>query len=112
MYGREGLRLIPRATLPTEGEAEAKLNISYSKFLSESLHKRALDQGRSSCTVELQFDDDADEPVVLERRWHFSGNGQHKLYDDELLIFEGLLRIPVGPPGSNTDRSAWQRDFI
>jgi DNA sulfur modification protein DndD len=112
LYGREGLPLVPRATLPAEGEAEAKLNISYSKFLSESLHKRALDQGRSSCTVELQFDDDDDEPVVLERRWHFSGNGQHKLYDDELLIFEGLLRIPVGPPGSNTDKSAWQRDFI
>ena len=30
--------LIPRATIPAEGEAEAKLNTSYSKFLSESLH--------------------------------------------------------------------------
>src|SRR5438045_8781353 len=30
----------------------------------------------------------------------------------ELLIFEGFLRTPAGALGTNTDRSAWEREFI
>ncbi len=111
LFGREGLPLVPRATLPAEGEAEAKLNTSYSKFLSDALHKRAISQGRYSCAVTIEFEDDG-EPIVLERRWHFAANGQHKPYDDELLIFEGVARRPLGPPISENDRAGWFRDYI
>jgi len=111
LFGREGLPLIPRATLPAEGEAEAKLNTSYSKFLSDALHKRAISQGHLSCSVGLEFEDDG-EAISLERRWHFASNGQHKPYDDELLIFEGAARRPVGPPVSETDRDGWFRSYI
>lgn len=111
LFGREGLPLVPRATLPAEGEAEAKLNTSYSKFLSEALHRRAINQGRHSCAVGLEFEDDG-EPIALERRWHFAGNGQHKPYDDELIIFEGPARRPLGPPVSETDRTGWFREYI
>lgn len=111
LFGREGLPLIPRATLPAEGEAEAKLNTSYSKFLSDALHKRAISQGHLSCSVGLEFEDDG-EAISLERRWHFASNGQHKPYDDELLIFEGAGRRPVGPPISETDRDGWFRAYI
>lgn len=111
LFGREGLPLVPRATLPSDGEAEAKLNMSYSKFLAEAVHRRALAQGRHSCAVELEFDDEG-EAIALERRWHFSANGQHKAYDDELLFAEGSARRPVGPPTLVNDRSGWFRDYI
>jgi DNA sulfur modification protein DndD len=111
LFGRDGLPLVPRATLPTEGEAETKLNTSYSKFLADALHRRAIPEGRYSCAAELEFEDDG-EPIILERRWHFAPNGQHKLYDDELLIAEGRARRPVGPPAATTDRGAWFRDLL
>lgn len=112
LFGREGLPLVPRATLPQEGEAEAKLNTSYSKFLTDALHKRALKQGRNSCSVELEFEDDEGDPITLERKWHFAANGQHKPYDDELFIYEGRTRKPLGPPPTITDRSGWYREYI
>jgi DNA sulfur modification protein DndD len=111
LFGREGLPLVPRATVPAEGEAEAKLNTSYSKFLGEALHRRASSQGRLSCSVGLEFEDGG-EAISLERRWHFASNGQHKPQDDELLIFEGSGRRPVGPPISENDRDGWFRAYI
>jgi DNA sulfur modification protein DndD len=90
LFGRDGLPLVPRATLPPEGNAETKLAVSYSKFLADALHRRAVGEGRQSCAAELEFEDDG-EPIVLERRWHFSSNGQHKAYEpDDPLIYDGL----------------------
>jgi DNA sulfur modification protein DndD len=110
LFGREGLPLVPRATLRAEGDTEAKLATSYSKFLADALHRRAVGEGRQSCAAELEFDDDG-EPIVLERRWHFSSNGQHKAYDDELLVTEGIGRRPIGPPAAVSDRATWFRDY-
>ena len=60
----------------------------------------------------MEFEDSEGEPLSLTRKWHFSANGQHKLYDDELLVFEGQGRRPIAPPAAVTDRDAWYRDFI
>jgi DNA sulfur modification protein DndD len=112
LFGREGLSLVPRARVAGDGDVTARLNTTYSQFLSGTLHRRAIAQGRQSCAVTIEFDDDDGEPIELTRKWHFAANGAHKLYDDELFIFEGRGRRPVAPPAAVTDREAWYRDFI
>jgi DNA sulfur modification protein DndD len=112
LFGREGLFLVPRARVATNGDLSDRQAVTYSQFLAGVLHRRAIAQGRQSCSVTLEFDDTDGEPVTLTRKWHFSANGQHKLYDDELLIFEGQGRRPVAPPAAVTDRDGWFRDFI
>ncbi len=78
LFGREGLPLIPRATFDPSGDGDGKLQTSYNQFLKEAIHKRAITDGRPSCSIELEFEDDDGEKVVLKRTWHFSANGQHK----------------------------------
>ncbi|MGE3424882.1 MAG: AAA family ATPase [Dehalococcoidia bacterium] len=112
LFGREGLFLVPRARVAINGELSNRQAITYSQFLAGALHKRAIAQGRQSCSVTLDFEDDDGEPLSLTRKWHFSANGQHKTYDDELIIFEGQGRRPVAPPAAVTDRDSWFRDFI
>lgn len=112
MFGRDGLFLMPRARVATGGDLEERQAVTYSQFLGGSLHRRAIAQGRQSCSVTLEFEDDEGEPIVLTRKWHFSSSGQHKPYDDELVIYEGANRRPVAPPPVVTDRESWYRDFI
>ncbi len=112
LFGREGLFLVPRARVGTNGDLLDRLAITYSQFLSGTLHRRAISQGRQSCSVTLEFEDADSGPISLTRTWYFSANGAHKPYDDELRIFEGLARRPVSPPAANTDRDGWYRDFI
>lgn len=112
LFGREGLPLIPRATFEPSGDGDGKLQTSYNQFLKEAIHKRAITEGRPSCSIELEFEDDDNEKVVLKRSWHFSANGSHKPQDEELLIFRGAANRALGPPPTVTDRPAWYRDFI
>lgn len=112
LFGREGLPLVPRATVSLDSAADSKLSMSYSKFLAEALHKRALQQGRSSCSVELEFEDDDGEPISIRRTWHFSSSGAHKIAEDDLVIYYGVGREPIGPPATVSDRGGWYRDFI
>lgn len=112
LFGREGLFLIPRARVATNGELSDRQAITYSQFLAGVLHRRAIPQGRQSCSVTLEFEDADGEPLELTRKWHFSASGAHKLYDDELFIYEGKGRRPVAPPATQTDREGWYRDFI
>jgi DNA sulfur modification protein DndD len=112
LFGREGLFLIPRARVATNGDLSDRQALTYSQFLAGTLHRRAIAQGRHSCSVNLEFEDAEGEPIALTRKWFFSANGQHKLYDDELLIFEGQGNRPVAPPAAVTDRDGWYRDLI
>jgi DNA sulfur modification protein DndD len=112
LFGREGLPLIPRATFDPSGDGDGKLQTSYNQFLKEAIHKRAITDGRPSCSIELEFEDDDGEKVVLKRTWHFSANGQHKPGDEELLIFRGTANRALGPPPTVADRAAWYRDFV
>ena len=74
LFGKDGLGLVARA--PHGSSDEARLQSSYNEFLSNALHKRALPEGRSSCSVELSFDDPDDGPTLLTRVWHFSSSGR------------------------------------
>jgi len=112
LFGREGLFLVPRARVATNGDVSDRQAITYSQFLAGVLHRRAIAQGRQSCSVSLEFEDDDGDPITLTRKWHFSANGQHKPYDDELLIWEGQARRPIAPPAAVTDKDGWYRDFI
>ncbi len=112
LFGREGLFLVPRARVATNGDLSERQAVTYSQFLAGTLHRRALAQGRQSCSVTLELEDEDGEPVELTRKWHFASNGQHKPYDDELLIFEGHGRRPVAPPATVTDRDGWYREYI
>lgn len=67
MFGRDGLFLIPRARVATGGDLEERQAVTYSQFLGGSLHRRAIAQGRQSCSVTLEFEDDEGEPIVLTR---------------------------------------------
>lgn len=112
LFGREGLPLIPRARAAGVGDANERLNTSYSQFLANALHRRAIEAGRQSCSVTIEVDDDDGEPLELTRKWHFRADGVHKLYDDDLVIYEGLGRRPVAPPVNTDDKDGWYRDFI
>ncbi|WP_081060318.1 DNA sulfur modification protein DndD [Burkholderia territorii] len=105
MFGRYGLPLIARA--PLSGAEDSKLTTTYNQFLSGALHRRALDQGRTSCSVELEFDDEDDGPLIVKRTWHFSasgaGTGQHRPQEEELIVYEGPDARPVRVPPSERD---------
>lgn len=112
MFGRYGLPLIARA--PMSGVEDSKLTTTYNHFLSGALHRRALDQGRASCSVELEFDDEEDGPLIVKRTWHFStsgtGAGQHRPQEEELIVYEGHEARPVRIPPS--EREAGGNDYL
>jgi DNA sulfur modification protein DndD len=112
LFGREGLPLIPRARAATGSDLAERLNTTYSQFLSATLHRRAIESGRLSCSVTIEMEDDDGEPIELSRKWHFRADGGHKLYDDQLTIYEGVGRRPVAPPLNEEDREGWYRNFI
>jgi len=55
LFGREGLFLVPRARVATNGDFSDRQAITYSQFLGGVLHRRAIAQGRQSCSVTLEF---------------------------------------------------------
>jgi DNA sulfur modification protein DndD len=112
LFGREGLFLVPRARVATNGELSERQAVTYSQFLTGALHRRAIAQGRQSCSVSLEFEDSEGERIELTRKWHFSSSGQHRPYDDELFIYEGVGRRPVAPPAATNDRDGWYREYI
>ena len=112
LFGRDGLFMVPRARVALTGEIQDRQAITYSQFLQGVLHRRAIAQGRQSCSVTLEFIDEDGEHIELVRKWHFSARGEHKPAEDALLIYEGLERLPVALPATVTDRDAWYRDYI
>jgi len=111
LFGQSGLPLVPRARGAGSDDGPDRLATTYNRFLAGVLHRRAIAQGRQSCSVILEFEADG-EPIEISRTWHFAANGQHKAYDEELRIFEGPDRRAVAPPEAETDRDGWYRDFI
>ncbi len=112
IFGREGLVLVPRAKASSHGNADEVINTSYSQFLTNTLHYRAIDTGPAKCSVTIEVEDDNGYPIELSRIWHFRKNGQHKPSDDNLTIFQGIEREPVSPPLGITNRDQWYSDWI
>ena len=112
LFGRDGLRLVPRARAEVGNEIEGRNNASYSKFLEGALHYRSSETGPPECVVKLDWEDEAGYPVEIKRTWYFRPTGQHKSADDQLQIYEGHRRRPVAPPLSIEDKDRWYREWI
>ena len=111
LFGREGLPLIARSLL--SGTKNERLATSYKNFLEKALHRGASAAGRASCSVKLVFIDDEGEPLEIQRIWHFNDSGVYRSQDEEVHIYEGSTRRPVGPNGlQDNDRADWFRDYI
>jgi DNA sulfur modification protein DndD len=111
MFGRDGLPLIARS--PFSGGDKERLATSYKNFLEKALHRGATAAGRNSCSVKLVFVDDDDEPVEIQRIWHFNDSGVYRPQDEEVHIFQGTTRKAVGPGAlQGAERTDWFRDYI
>jgi len=111
MFGRDGLPLIARS--PFSGADKERLATSYKNFLEKALHRGATAAGRASCSVKLVFTDENDEPLEIQRIWHFSDSGVYRPQDEEIHIYEGSTRKAVGPGAlQGNDRADWFREYI
>ena len=106
LFGRDGLGLIPRA------RSEGRINVTYSRFLERTLHRRAAETGPPECFVKLEWENEAGEPVEVKRTWYFNASGQHKIGDDQLQIYQGHDRTPLAPPPTVEDNDRWYREWI
>lgn len=111
LFGRDGLPLVLRAGVAGD---EQRLSQNFRSFIERALFAEALPNGRSSCSIELKFIDENDEPIEIVRKWHFNDAGKLKQadYGEELRILEGSARRPVNPPRSEADPEGWFRDWI
>ncbi|SFD95185.1 DNA sulfur modification protein DndD [Salipiger profundus] len=111
MFGRDGLPLVARS--PFAGADKERLATSYKNFLEKALHRGATAAGRTSCSVKLVFTDENDEPLEIQRIWHFSDSGVYRPQDEEIHIYEGSTRKAVGPGAlQGNDRADWFREYI
>lgn len=111
MFGRDGLPLIARS--PFSGADKERLATSYKNFLEKALHRGATAAGRTSCSVKLIFTDENDEPLEIQRIWHFSDSGVYRPQDEEIHIYEGSTRKAVGPGTlQGNERADWFREYI
>ena len=111
LFGRDGLRLVLRASAAADEQGRAQ---SFRDFIERALYGDAIAQGRTSCRIELKFEDEAGEPIWIERTWYFNDSGKLKSGDagEQLRIFQGVARRVVGPSRSEQDPDGWYRDWI
>lgn len=111
LFGRDGLPLVLRAGVAGD---EQRLSQNFRSFIERALFSGALLAGRASCSIELKFIDEFDEPIEIMRRWFFNDGGKLKQGEsaEELRILEGKARNPVSPGRNETDRDAWYRDWV
>lgn len=111
LFGQNGMYLIGRQKFFKE--KNDRPTISYAKYLERALHQRALEQSRQSCSVKLVLIDEDDEPIEIQRTWHFNSKGTFQPKDEEVIIYEGDLRKPIGPGADGElDKSTWYRTYI
>ena len=110
LFGQDGMPLI--ATASFGGTSNDRLQVSYGQFMQGVLNKSALAAGRTSCSVELVFDDEG-TPLVLQRTWWFSASGTFKQFEEDPRAFEGLTRRAIGPfKLTGSERIDWFRDYV
>ena len=111
LFGQSGMPLI--ATAAFGGTTTDRLQVSYSAFMQGVLNKRALADGRTSCSVELVFDDDDGQPLVLQRTWWFTASGQFKQFEEDPRALSGTTRKAVGPARlTGAERIDWFKDYV
>lgn len=111
IFGRDGLHLVQRAGRAADDLGRAQ---SFKEFIERALFGDALAHGRNSCRIELEFVDDANEPISIERTWHFTDAGKLRPGDggESLRVFQGVGRKVVGPGRAEQDPDGWYRDWI
>lgn len=71
---------------------------SWGAFLEKAFNVKALEDGRSSMTIEVTLEDDYEGPTMVRRVWHFSSGRKYQPQDDEVRIYQGedqeLVQIP------------------
>jgi DNA sulfur modification protein DndD len=111
LFGRDGLRLVQRAAAAADEDRRAQ---SYREFLQRALNGRALRNGRNTCRITLVFEDEAGEPIEIERAWHFTDLGVLRpgAGGEVIQIVKGRGRRPVAPPLTEPDTDSWYRDWL
>lgn len=111
LYGAYGLPLISRATAAAD---EQSRGMSFRKFIERALNGHAIRAGRRSCHITLTFQDEAGEPVFIERTWHFTDAGRLRPGDgaETVRIMRGVAREVVGPGFTEADPQGWYRDWV
>jgi DNA sulfur modification protein DndD len=108
LYGKDALPLVARASKTTDREADK----GYHSFLKRALHARALEEGRTSMTVELEFEDLDSEAgsLTVTRTWHFRNDGAFR--EEEIRVFTGAERKPLRRPRLEDDEEDFFRGFV
>ena len=107
MYGKDGFDLMEKSPLSIGSGEQGP----YPKFIKGVLHKNAA-ADKKYVKVQIKIVDEKESPVEIIRTWHFSSSGEYRVGQDEVQVFEGYDRSPVGPLQQNDDREAWYRDYI
>ena len=110
LFGQQGLPLTVYGNygLAVQGGQQAAL---YSEFLEAAFNVIARETGQSTMSVKLTFDTDAGEQLGVERIWHFSESGEHKVDLEEISIRNGLGDEIVGTEYSGIRKEQIQ-EFI
>lgn len=109
LFGRDAVRLLAR---PTPAAKEEERKQSFKSFIERALYGGALREGRTSCRISLHFEEPSGEPIEIRRLWSFDDHGRLRINGEQIQIFEGLSRRPVGPPSGEIDEDGWYRDWI
>jgi len=111
LFGRDGIRLVSRAAAAADEQGRAQ---SFRTFMERGLNGRALQHGRTSCRIELAFEMDNGEPIIIERVWHFTDAGRLRQGDsgETTRILQGVARRAVAPGRGEQDPEGWYRDWI
>lgn len=105
LYGRDGMSILARAF---------NADKSYDEFLAKALHAQALEQGRTSISIEIVLEEGF-ERLKIVRRWYFNGKGDHKKDDEEAILYEGAKESFVKPSMPNPTKeetSRFYKDYI
>lgn len=113
LFGRDAVSLLARAK-PGADDTERKL--SFKVFIERALYGGALREGRTSCRISLHFEDPfgnpIGNPIEISRKWFFDDHGRLRIDGEQIQIFEGPSRKPVGPPGGEVNEDGWYREWI
>jgi DNA sulfur modification protein DndD len=98
LYGRDGMNALARAVT-----SNSDLDKSYDEFMERALHAQALQQGRTSISIQIVLED-AVERLKIVRKWHFTGQGKHRRSDEEVQLYAGKDEEPIKVPGLRPSR--------
>lgn len=107
LYGRDAMPIVNRAKV-----FDSESDKGYSTYLQRALYARARDDGQSSMSVELEFEDPDSEPgfLTVQRIWYFKTDGGFR--EEQTNIFVGQERRPLKAPKLEEDKEDFLRGRI